>query len=359
MSLFKRTAAEKPADSTEEAPARKPRARTAKAAASADLLTQAAESATANESAPQEAAPQAGTPTAEAPPVVDVAPATAAQPAGAASLTSVESVAPAAEATAGAQATDAATPKREKKSAKPKRSVAEQKEHERQMHREVAKGQRARNKELIREFLPNQRGAVMLLDTRLGSITVEGWFKRTYVRATRLLYRIHTFPLKNIGPEYIQEIERNILKTIMKTEAALSADIAKFDAMLLAVTPQLATYQRFYEEKIPVSTKAAMTLHAVYQKADEVHRRIETADLVGVLDDKTRRKAIGNTHRAIFGLITSIERYHTGLYIRVMQSAPEVAEVDASEAIATGKPVDRVEEAPSAEVREPQLAAAD
>lgn len=226
-------------------------------------------------------------------------------------------------------------------------------EHERQQHRAIAKSQRQRNKELIKEFLPNQRGAVMLVRIKIGSREVEGWFKRKYVRAARQLYRIHTFPLTNISPEVIQRLEREILNAIAMTESKLSKEIAQYEKLLSSVSAPPAVYQNWYELEMPVSTKAAMNLCSVFQKADELHRLVQNADLVGLLDDKTLKKAIGRIHGAIFGLDETVDRFHSGLYIRVQQATPDSAEVDSSAAVAAGGPIDRVEDAPAGAVPPP------
>jgi hypothetical protein len=61
-----------------------------------------------------------------------------------------------------------------------------------------------------------------------------------------------------------------------------------------------------------------------------------------VLTESQRQKQIGGIHAAIFGMAQSIERFHTGVYVRIAKDTPDLAEVDASEAAAEGRAVDLV-----------------
>src|SRR5260370_39965862 len=83
-----------------------------------------------------------------------------------------------------------------------------------------------------------------------------------------------------------------------------------------------------------------MALHASYHRADQLFLCIESLEFAGVLTDSQRQKQIGGIHAAIFGLTQSIERFHTGVYVRIAKAAPDLAEVDASEAAAEGRAVD-------------------
>src|ERR1700687_4849384 len=189
---------------------------------------------------------------------------------------------------------------------------------ERGHQRQVARDQRKPHAELVKTWMPVQRGANMTLATRIGSQAVESWFKRTFVRLSRMLYRIHSFPLQHIAPEVIRRIESEITNAIGRTEGKISQLIAHSDRML--------------ELEIVVSTKTAMALHAVYHRADELHLRVESLDFAGLLTEAQRQKHIGAIHAAIFGLAQSIERFHAGLFVRVAQAAPETAEIDAAAA---------------------------
>lgn len=222
----------------------------------------------------------------------------------------------------------------------PKRWRKVRTEQDRAQQRRVATVQRQRHEELLREWMPSQRGANMALATRIGSQTVEGWFKRTFVRLSRMLYRIHTFPMQQLPPEAIATIEREVLAAIGKAETALSGQLGRCEETLERVGGRRAFYAKHFELEIIVSTKTAMALHAVYHRADELMLLIESLDFAGLLTDAQRRKQIGAMHAAIFGLAQSIERLHRGLYVRVAKAVAEVPEVDAVDAVAAGGPVD-------------------
>ena len=224
----------------------------------------------------------------------------------------------------------------------PKKNRKVRTEEERALQRQVAQSQRLRHEELLRTWMPTQRGANITLRTRIGSQTVEGWFKRTFVRLSRMLYRIHTFPLQSIAPAVIARIEKEVLAAIVKTEEAISQQIGQCEEMFERLGAQKAFYSKHFELEIIVSTKTAMALHAIYHRADELFLCIESLDFAGVLTDSQRQKQIGGIHAAIFGLAQSIERFHTGVYVRIAKATPDLAEVDASEAAAEGRAVDLV-----------------
>lgn len=235
----------------------------------------------------------------------------------------------------------------------PKRRRKVRTEQDRAQQRRVATVQRQRHEELLREWMPSQRGANMALATRIGSQTVEGWFKRTFVRLSRMLYRIHTFPMQQLPPEAIATIEREVLAAIGKAETALSGQLGRCEETLERVGGRRAFYAKHFELEIIVSTKTAMALHAVYHRADELMLLIESLDFAGLLTDAQRRKQIGAMHAAIFGLAQSIERLHRGLYVRVAKAVAEVAEIDAVDAVAAGGPVDLDLDAAPASANEP------
>lgn len=354
MSLFSKAPKKATTEAAgEEPPVRKTRARAA-AKPSPDLLSDAAGGN--QDTTPTPAVDAAETPPVESEPAAAVGSELVVPGAEAAQEAPTTQTPAAPELAAGAPSEDAAPSSspapavtgKEPRAKKPKKTAEQRREAERQHGRQVAKLQRQRSKELLKEFVPNQRGAVMVLQTRLGSTTVEGWFKRKFVLATRQMYRIRRFPLTNISPDVIQRLEREILNAISATEARLSKEIAAFDQMIAKSGSQLAQYHKFYELDIAVSTKGAMGLHAVYQKADELHRRVETADLLGLLDDSNRKKAISKLHGAVFGLVETIDRFHQGLFVRVEQALPDAAEIDSTEAAASGKPVDHDDDAPAA-----------
>lgn len=225
---------------------------------------------------------------------------------------------------------------------RPKKRRGVRTEEERALQRQIAQNQRLRHAELLKTWMPTQRGANITLRTRIGSQTVEGWFKRTFVRLSRMLYRIHTFPLQSIAPAVIARIEKEVLAAILKTEETLSQQIGQCEEMLERLGAQKAFYSKHFELEIIVSTKTAMALHAIYHRADELFLCIESLDFAGVLTDSQRQKQIGGIHAAIFRMAQSIERFHTGVYVRIAKAAPDLAEVDASEAAAEGSAVDLV-----------------
>jgi site-specific DNA-cytosine methylase len=225
---------------------------------------------------------------------------------------------------------------------RPKKKRKVRTEEERALQRQIAQNQRLRHAELLKTWMPTQRGANITLRTRIGSQTVEGWFKRTFVRLSRMLYRIHTFPLQSIAPAVIALIEKEVLAAILKTEETLSRQIGQCEEMLERLGAQKAFYSKHFELEIIVSTKTAMALHAIYHRADELFLCIESLDFAGVLTDSQRQKQIGGIHAAIFRMAQSIERFHTGVYVRIAKAAPDLAEVDASEAAAEGRAVDLV-----------------
>lgn len=231
-----------------------------------------------------------------------------------------------------------------KRRANARRSRKVRTEAERLLQRRVAKDQRARHGELVKTFMLNQRGANMKLPTRIGSQTVEGWFKRTYIRLSRMLYRIHTFPLVHIAPDVIRRVEKEVLAAIAATETKISHQLAQCDEMLEKVGASRAFYSKHYELEVIVSTKTAMALHAIYHRADELYLRMESLDFAGLLTDMQRQKQIGTIHNAIFSLADTIDRFHTGLFVRVAQAIPQTAEVDPVAAAAAGTPVDLPEE---------------
>ena len=231
-----------------------------------------------------------------------------------------------------------------RRAAKVKKVRKVRSDSERAQQRQVARDQRKRHAELVKTWMPVQRGANMTLATRIGSQAVESWFKRTFVRLSRMLYRIHSFPLQHIAPEVIRRIESEITNAIGRTEGKISQLIAHSDRMLERVGARPAYYSKHFELEIVVSTKTAMALHAVYHRADELHLRVESLDFAGLLTEAQRQKHIGAIHAAIFGLAQSIERFHAGLFVRVAQAAPETAEIDAAAAARIGKPVDHPEE---------------
>jgi len=210
----------------------------------------------------------------------------------------------------------------------------------REQQRRVATAQRQRHEELIKTWMPTQRGANMTLTTRIGSQTVEGWFKRTFVRLSRMLYRIHTFPMQRLTPEAIARLEKEVLGAIGKAEMAISQQLAQCEGMLERVDGRKAFYAKHFELEVIVSTKTAMALHALYHRADELMLVIESLDFAGILTEAQRRKQIGAIHAAIFGLGQSIERLHRGLYVRAAQAVRDMPEVDAVIAAAAGGPVD-------------------
>ena len=215
-------------------------------------------------------------------------------------------------------------------------------EADREQQRRLAQEQRNRHDELMKSWVPLQRGANITLTTRIGSQTVEGWFKRTFVRLSRMLYRIHTFPLQQIAPSVIGRIEKEVLASIAKTEAMLSRELARCEETLERLGAKKAFYSKHFELEIIVSTKTAMTLHAIYQRADELFLCIESLDFAGVLTAAERERQIGAIHAAIFGLSQSIERFHAGVFVRIARATPDVAEVDAAAAAQSGNAVDRV-----------------
>ena len=231
-----------------------------------------------------------------------------------------------------------------KRPAKAHRSRKVRNEADRLLQRRVAKDQRARHGELVKTFMLNQRGANMKLPTRIGSQTVEGWFKRTYIRLSRMLYRIHTFPLVHIAPDVIRRVEKEVLAAIAATETKISHQLGQCDEMLEKVGASRAFYSKHYELEVIVSTKTAMALHAIYHRADELYLRMESLDFAGLLTDAQRQKQIDTIHYAIFSLAGTIDRFHTGLFVRVAQAIPHTAEVDPLAAAAAGRPVDMPEE---------------
>ena len=231
-----------------------------------------------------------------------------------------------------------------KRPAKAHRSRKVRNEADRLLQRRVAKDQRARHGELVKTFMLNQRGANMKLPTRIGSQIVEGWFKRTYIRLSRMLYRIHTFPLVHIAPDVIRRVEKEVLAAIAATETKISHQLGQCDEMLEKVGASRAFYSKHYELEVIVSTKTAMALHAIYHRADELYLRMESLDFAGLLTDAQRQKQIDTIHYAIFSLAGTIDRFHTGLFVRVAQAIPHTAEVDPLAAAAAGRPVDMPEE---------------
>ncbi len=251
---------------------------------------------------------------------------------------------PTPESTSRAEAESPAQKTARKRPGSARRSRKVRTEAERLLQRRVAKDQRARHGELVKTFMLNQRGANMKLSTRIGSQTVEGWFKRTYIRLSRMLYRIHTFPLVHIAPDVIRRVEKEVLAAIAATETKISHQLAQCDEMLEKVGASRAFYSKHYELEVIVSTKTAMALHAIYHRADELYLRMESLDFAGLLTDAQRQKQIGTIHNAIFSLADTIDRFHTGLFVRVAQAIPQTAEVDPVAAAAAGTPVDLPEE---------------
>ena len=227
--------------------------------------------------------------------------------------------------------------KQGKKAIKPRKVRSEA---DREQQRRVATAQRLRHDELVRTWMPSQRGANMALATRIGSQTVEGWFKRTFVRLSRMLYRIHTFPMHQVAPEAIARLEAEVLGVIGKGEGALSQQAGRCEEMLERVGGRKAFFSKHFELEIIISTKTAMALHAVYHRADEVMLLVESLDFAGILTEQQRRKQIGTIHASIFSLAQSIERLHRGLYVRAAKAFTEVGETDAVAAAAAGGPVD-------------------
>lgn len=189
--------------------------------------------------------------------------------------------------------------------------------------RRAASAQRQRHEELVSNWMPSQRGANVTLTTRIGSQTVEGWFKRTFVRLARMLYRIHTFPTQQVAPEVIGKIDAEVMVAIGRAQTALEQRQVQCEEMLEQLSAQRAFYSKHFELEVIVTTKTAVALHGVYHCADQLMLLVESLDFAGLLTDGQRRKQIGAIHAAIFGLAESIERLHRGLYVRIAKAAAE------------------------------------
>jgi len=108
----------------------------------------------------------------------------------------------------------------------------ELKRQRRRAQASTARDQRKRHALLMAEWMPTQRGAVILIDTIIGHQAIQSWFERTYMKRAKMLWKMHSFPKVVLTYEQIAKIEQSALDAVTKTETKLNALMSQLDTLI-------------------------------------------------------------------------------------------------------------------------------
>jgi len=203
-----------------------------------------------------------------------------------------------------------------------RRSPADFQKAKKLQQAKTAKTQRKRHKQLIAEWMPNQGGAVIEIDVKLGHKAVISWFVRFYLARAVMLSKIHTFPRSKLSYEDIAKIEQTILDAITKTEVKINALKTQLNTLIDEAEATMAIYLSYYHVKIIVATRAAVRLESLFKKADSIALSLDTLYLHGLITPERYAAGVNDVRKPIIQLCDKIKVLRDSLYAREGHEVP-------------------------------------